>query len=378
MKHIDNVQKLYGVYVNLQNVDDEWKMTSTGPKAKESLDELVNICRKSNLYNYYLCLPIRGMAFNEKLLSYHEVIKQKYGKRVNFVRRPHVTLALLNLVTDEDVALVVKALQEVTVTLGFLRSSPQDFNIAAHLRGLDAVVQKGKNKANSVLMANVKFDETMYDIVKSYQNAVNKIVNKMMDLPPKMRVKRGKLGVATEQEAASQGINVTRSGQIEINYADISRVDPSTLVPKSQVKDLKPNVNIKASPVLSYEDEKEKQAQTSEELDYVYDTSVPHDFHMTILRHEQAKEMVGHEFDITVPLNCVELRPRYDETCLYRTFTKNGLLTFTGDRYDQLNDNPEGIMRLHSKPVGRQEGHSLTDVLASKAENESDRFVFYF
>ncbi|BAM38567.1 conserved hypothetical protein [Theileria orientalis strain Shintoku] len=230
-RNIEHVEKLYEVRMSLQEVDDDYKLIASGVKAEQSINEILNICRKSNVYNFYLCFPVRGEAFHKKFSEFKKDVLYKLGGNASFEKRPHITLSLVNLVTDSDVELVVRALQSTSIAIKSVPKSQRDPDLEEYsidLEGLDVVKYKGKYAKRSVLMSNVTLSETLADIATEFQSTLNKSVNTLISSHQKRKKisRSDRISNLTESQLAPKGIFLTRGGNIEITFTDVPLVDP--------------------------------------------------------------------------------------------------------------------------------------------------------
>lgn len=162
--------------------------------------------------------------------------------------KPHITLALLNLVTDDDVDAVIKALQSAALAMASLSSDTEEQKrpYSVKLSGVKSIKHKGKAARGSVFMAHATPEDTLGDIAAEFQESVKRTINQIL-LTTHKKIAKGKttktgkpmgVGVMTEAEAAAQGIYVTKGGNLEITYTDTAVVDPNGSISNAELNQL--------------------------------------------------------------------------------------------------------------------------------------------
>eukprot|EP00371_Babesia_bovis_P000103 XP_001608750.1 hypothetical protein [Babesia bovis T2Bo] len=426
-RNIEKVEKKKGVRMSLNPQGASLVLIAHGDRSTEAINEMLNMCRKSNVYNFYLCFPVRGAEFHGLFDEFKSQVKQCIGQNVAYEMRPHVTLALLNLVTDEDLDAIIKALQATAVAVSQLRapdSTNQGYEV--HLEGTKSIKYKGKAARRSVFMTNAQLNEALSDIAYEFQDsvkrAINKVINKSNEASQHQRAKPTKnvseIGRMTEAEAAAHGIFITPGGNIEVTYTDIELMDPKGVISDEQLDSMiaelhgRNTVIDEPSPIgpaaktgnkiptkLEPTNEHDQGTQlddqsdndyatvyrepetinTDEEVDVPeYDPSVTHEFHVTLLRNSNVDKLGHLDFKGNGLVNCVELRARGAEVCSFKAYTKTQLMRFVGHRYDGRLQTEYGV----NYPSGTEQpsgmSHDLvTDNGANKEHNAASRFVFW-
>ncbi|XP_954664.1 uncharacterized protein TA19795 [Theileria annulata] len=384
-RKIPDIEKLFQVRMSLQDVDGDLKLIASGEKAEPSINEIIDICRKSNVYNFYLCFPVRGDQFHKSFSEFQKSVKNKLGGNVTFEKRPHVTLALVNLVTDSDIYNVVRALQitSLTITSVLKQQSQNDHNqYYVDLEGLDFIKYKGKFAKRSVLFTNVVMSEALSDIATEFQNTLNKTVNGFMDKPKKRKInKSNRISNLTESQLAPKGIYLSRGGTIEISFTDVPLVDPNYMKtnPNKQTQGEETSTSESNEPEtqeqeLEMEMEK-KESESDEEENYEYDTSVKNKFHVTLMRHQHVNILSNLKFSTKTQVVCAELRPRRGETCNFNSYNSGELASFVGTSYDN-EENEDNATRICSARPSNIPNDHLVD-MDPENNNKAERFLFW-
>ncbi|KAK1441690.1 hypothetical protein BgAZ_500220 [Babesia gibsoni] len=418
-KTIPEIEKRMGVRMGLTVQNDSLLLIANGERGAEAIEEMLNICRRSKVYNYYLCFPVRGKDFHINFDELKRQVKDCIGTSVAFERRPHVTLALLNLVTDSDLDAVVKVLQGTTLAVSAL-SLDEEGNKRPYtvtLSGVKSIKYKGKLAGRSVFMTSATPEDTLMDIASEFQDSVKATVNKILleshkRLSKKSHKKRDStagIGTMTEAEAAAHGVHVTRGGNIEITYTDIATVDPNGAVNDEQFNRMVAELHHKYSDFVEESDGKhpkkrdppnkhdsvavelqrkdvgaegeedtvDKEVESDNEEFLEHETSVTNEFHVTLLRNHKVDKLKGIPFDCEGHVTCVELRPRGKETCSFKAYTKKSLIQFVGSRYDGKKSDRFGLINVVGSGAPDMAADLLTDPAAPQAEDKSERFVFW-
>ncbi|UKJ87612.1 hypothetical protein MACJ_000048 [Theileria orientalis] len=392
-RNIEHVEKLYDVRMSLQQVEDDYMLIASGVKAESSINKILNICRKSNVYNFYLCFPVRGEAFHKKFSEFKKGVLYKLGGNVSFERRPHITLALVNLVTDSDIDAVVRALQLTSISIKSVPKRQKESDLEEYsidLEGLDVVKYKGKYVKRSVLMSNVKLSETLSDIASEFQNSLNKSVNTLISSQPKRKkVSRSdRISNLTESQLAPKGIFLTRGGNIEMTFTDVPLVDPKACARGEGEGDheggstlnVAQNDNTLSPEDLNHEEAVETNECHRESEDdevYEFDTSVKNKFHVTLMRHQQVGLLSSMKFESKGHVVCVELRPRNGETCNFTAYNSNELASFVGNRFDNKENEDIATSQIPGSLPPKIPTHYLVDTETEKMDEKEERFVFW-
>ncbi|CDR96127.1 hypothetical protein, conserved [Babesia bigemina] len=427
--HIRELEKRMDVRMSLTPRDDVHCLIASGSKSSEAIVEMLNMCRTSRIYNYYLCLPVRGADFQRVFSEFKQEVIGLLGHEVAFEKRPHVTLALLNLVTDEDVDAVVRALQATTLAVSSLSTGADGKRkpYTIELAGVKPIVYKGRAAQRSVFMTHALPEDNLSDIASEFQDSVKRAVNNII-AASKKRVAQKKAsktkntynpGRWTEAEAAARGIYVTKGGNIEVTYADVALVDPNGAITDQELNDMlaelrskyidhdepankrkgKASVQIKqiqgvdpasrrqgnAQNVVPRDTKEndEDNADTTQpanvgvvDQDFPeYETSVTHEFHVTLLRNSKVERLQRLGFKTRGDVCCVELRPRGDETCNFKAYTKTRLVQFVGNRYDGQQSEVDDASYISGSAQPELPSDLVTDPGAS--DGSTERFVFW-
>ncbi|UKK00022.2 hypothetical protein MACK_000088 [Theileria orientalis] len=392
-RNIEHVEKLYDVRMSLQQVDDDYKLIASGVKAESSINEILNICRKSNVYNFYLCFPVRGEAFHKKFSEFKKGVLYKLGGNASFEKRPHVTLALVNLVTDSDVDVVVRALQSTSIAIKSVPKHQKESDLeeyTIYLEGLDVVKYKGKYAKRSVLMSNVTLSETLSDIASEFQSSLNKSVNTLISSQPKRKKisRSDRISNLTESQLAPKGIFLTRGGNIEMTFTDVQLVDPKACAIGEGEVDHEEESTIdvlKNDNTVSPEDLNQEEAtnhallhrESEDDEVYEFDTSVKNKFHVTLMRHQQVGLLSSMKFESKGQVVCVELRPRNGETCNFTAYTSNELVSFVGNRFDNKENEDIATSQIPGSQPPKIPIHYLVDAETENMDENEERFVFW-
>ncbi|ORM42092.1 uncharacterized protein BXIN_0940 [Babesia sp. Xinjiang] len=427
------VENKMGVRMSLNPQGGSFVLIASGGRAQEAINEMLNMCRTSKVYNYYLCFPVRGAEFHNGFGELKQQVKKCIGHNVAFERRPHVTLALLNLVTDEDVNAMVRALQATTLAVAPLSLDDDGKHkpYTIELSGVKSIRYKGKASKRSVFMTNATPNETLHDIATEFQDSVKRTINKIIAksneqikvTKTKPGNKKDNIGKMTEKEAAAHGIFITHGGNIEVTYTDIALVDPKAIISDQELDAIlaelhsknneftdeqpsrKDNVGTAAKhnrrgnkqsdetqrsnavqhPETQESDgdveykEEEDATQEDENIGdmYDYDPSVTHELHVTLLRNPNVERLEHLKFKAQGAISCVELRPRGDENCSFKAYTKTQLLSFVGNRYDGKPTDEHGVNHIKGSEQPDLPQHLVTDVGATEGNDHGTRFVFW-
>ncbi|GFE52615.1 2,3-bisphosphoglycerate-independent phosphoglycerate mutase, putative [Babesia ovis] len=427
-RNIEKVEKKMGVRMSLNPQGNSLVLIASGDRAQEAINEMLNMCRTSNVYNYYLCFPVRGAEFQNLFDQLKMEVQKCLGGNVTFEMRPHVTLALLNLVTDEDVDAVVKALQATTIAVSQLSidNEGQKKLYTMTLDGVEHIKYKGKAAKRSVFMTAAKPDETLSDIATEFQDCVKRAMNKLISKSnekirsSQIAPRQDNIGKMTEAEAAARGIFITPGGNIEITYTDIALVDPNGVIDDQQLDAMLAEVhskdfglgdnqkktkgghqNVNQKGTSHKTDVLDKSSAAHKEDPFVehnvateylepepgneydldepdYDPSVTNKLHVTLLRNQNVDKLNHLKFTARGTVCCVELRARGKETCSFKAYTKTQLVRFVGHRYDGKPTTEHGVNYITGTAQPDLSVDLITDHGATKTHNSMSRFVFWF
>ncbi|AFZ80552.1 hypothetical protein BEWA_034090 [Theileria equi strain WA] len=391
---IPHIEKLFKVRMSLQQLGDEYQLIATGDKAEASVNEVLNRCRKSNVYNFYLCFPVRGKAFHRNFTEFQNSLAKILGPNTEFIKRPHITLAMLNLVTDSDIDAVVRDLQITSLTIKSIPKKPSTSQTdgflpySVNLHGLDTVVYKGKFAHRSVLMANATLEKQLLEIAKEFQNTVNKSINNIITHNnPSNKKKRPvvgeNIGMLTGAQLAAKGISIASGGNVEVGFTDVNLMDRNGVISHEETEKLLNSYgtnqsgmsNITPDPVPSYEVQDENDQSCTDNIEY--DTAVKNKFHVTLLRHQGVSALKDSPFDSDASVVCVELRPRNSETCNFSAYTTTELTKFTGNRFDNIKTDEPGVSQIALSQAPNIPNDHIVDVNTTETDNKSERFVFW-
>ncbi|GBE62635.1 hypothetical protein, conserved [Babesia ovata] len=429
--HLRELEKRMDVRMSLTPRGNDHCLIASGSRASEAIVEMLNMCRTSRIYNYYLCLPVRGADFQRVFSQFKQEAKDILGQDLAFEQRPHVTLALLNLVTDEDVDAVVRALQATTLAVSSLSTDADGVRkpYTIELAGVKPIVYKGRAAQRSVFMTHARPEDNLSDIASEFQESVKRAVNSIITTSKK-RVAQEMASKAkstnnpgrwTEAEAAARGIYITPGGNVEITYADVAIVDPHGAVTDEELNDMlaelrskyidhepakrgkgKGNLSDQIKQKHSVDPSSKRQGNSSnvvprdasetteENVDTThpatvgevdqdfpeYETSVSHEFHVTLLRNSKVERLQKLGFKTRGDVCCVELRPRGGETCNFKAYTKTRLVQFVGNRYDGKPSQIDGASHITGSAQPELPSDLLTDPGASEG-GSTERFVFW-
>ncbi|GIX62337.1 DNA gyrase B [Babesia caballi] len=398
-QHIPPLEKQWNVRMGLKQREGAFTLMASGEKASEAIVEMLNLCRTSRVYNYYLCFPVRGEQFHSVFGDLKQKVAKCLGASVSFEERPHVTLALLNLVTDEDVDAVVRALQATTLAISQLSLDSEGHRkpYSIELAGVKSIKYKGQAARRSVFFTHAQPEDTLSDIASEYQSSVKRAVNQIISAS-RSHIAKAKLATEgtsiarmTEAEAAARGVFITPGGNVEVSYTDIAVVDPKGAVSDAVLNDMLAQQRAKYSDLDDQQAQRSRgsgghrgaagrkgrasQASTTDahtiaapprgaadvDEDSVtrtdgapdsegsgdtlpeYETSVTHELHITLLRSPKVDQLNHLTFHGRGSVCCVELRPRGAETCAFNAYTKTHLVRFVGNRYDCKPTDEHGV-----------------------------------
>ncbi|KAK1938417.1 hypothetical protein X943_001060 [Babesia divergens] len=426
-RNIPELEKRMAVRLSLKTHNNSLVLMASGERSAEAIAEMLNKCRRSRVYNYYLCLPVRGREFHEHLDELKKTVKNCLGADVAYEAKPHITLALLNLVTDDDVDAVVKALQSAALAMSSLSSDPEEQKrpYSVKLSGVKSIKHKGKAARGSVFMTHATPEDTLGDIAAEFQESVKRTINQIL-LTTHKKIAKGRttqtgkpmgVGVMTEAEAAAQGIYVTKGGNLEITYTDTAVVDPNGSISNAELNQLLAELLAKNTSFKG-DTPHEKKGNTSKKgenhsqkdscskmtnqqhgtvtkdsdhhmgnVNYLteedgnsdeefeeHETSVTHELHVTLLRHQHVERLKNIPFSCQGLVSCVELRPRGIETCAFNAYTKTRLVRFVGSRYDGKETEEHGVTQV----AGSTKPDMPADLIADPGSNGAlERFVFW-
>lgn len=409
-KIIQQVEAKFSVTMSLNQNGDEHRLTASGSNARASINYMLNLCRKSRIYNFYMCFPIRGDCFNHNFQAFKARVTKRIGTNVKFEQRPHITLALFSLPTDSDIYLVIRNLQMSTMKIRAMNLEPIP-NV--ELKGLKTVLYRGKNAKMSVLMSLVSLPDVVADVADEFQSSGDKAMKSILEMKLDAADEVGKDDVTTmtQDEAAALGIFINNSGNVEITYTDVTAKDPncsmgdkefeaaigglgsahhethranggqtSAIAEQSAIiGHADPNVDHHADPNIDQSvnidhadhsaDHSEAHASDVPDQDHPT-TAVRKELHVTLLRDLKVQSLLDLPFTCQSPITCVELRPRLSEVCSFSVYTKDELITYVGNRYDNI-ANPYGTSQI-TLPA-----ESQTDVHDKNVDNSKERFVFW-
>lgn len=78
-RNIPELEKRMAVRLSLKTHNNSLVLMASGERSAEAIAEMLNKCRRSRVYNYYLCLPVRGREFHEHLDELKKTVKNCLG-----------------------------------------------------------------------------------------------------------------------------------------------------------------------------------------------------------------------------------------------------------------------------------------------------------